>query len=135
MYAYTSQSLSQVLFLTVTLSINIGFGMYLFPSLFLALDRVLVVLFSLKFRKYFGKLRIFKASLVAIKFALSIIDSVNEVVFGVYSVSYFGLKLFNLFIMIFVLLTISVLYTVMAAQIFSSKKQMASSRRSGSNMG
>ena len=54
MYGNTSDTFSQVLVIIANIAKNTGFGMYLFPSLFLALDRVLVVLFPLTFRKYFG---------------------------------------------------------------------------------
>ena len=110
-------------------AINIGFGLYLFPSLFLAFDRVLVVMFPLTFRNHFGKLRMFKAVIFSIRFTLVIADSVFEIVFGMFASSSIVLKSINLGLLILVLLAIIVLYSTMAAQIVWSSKRMANSRQ------
>ena len=132
-YADIGDSVRQGLILTIFITTHSGFGMYIYPSLFLALDRVFIVLFPLKFRKYVGRLRIVKASLFSVKFTIGIVDSVNEVVFGMNSISNQVLKSMSLILNVFVLLTISALYSIMAVQIVRAGKKMANSKQAGGN--
>ena len=128
-----SVEIMTVLSLISTIAINSGFGIYLFPSLFLALDRVLVIMFPLTFRKYVGRMRMLKAVLVVIKLTVRVVDSVHEYFFGVFSFSNFVLKSINLCIFIAVLITIIILYTTMALQIIRSSRKLANSRQTGAN--
>ena len=69
-YANLDNDVKQSLFLFCLIALNSGFGMYLYPSLFLALDRTLVVLFPLTFRDYVSKLRIVKIIWASIPYGL-----------------------------------------------------------------
>ena len=60
---------------------NFGFGLYLYPSLFLAVDRFVVVLFPLKFREMKFKVRCFKSILFGTHFSVAIFDSVLQLVY------------------------------------------------------
>ena len=57
-YTNFSHSFNQVVFVVFLLAINSGFGLYIYPSFFLALDRILVVMFPLTFHTYVAKLRV-----------------------------------------------------------------------------
>ena len=112
-------------------SLSFTFGLYLYPSLFLAVDRFVVVLFPLKFRELTGKVRCFKAVLFAIQFLISIGDSYTMLVYGLHSVPSLFLKSMSIFINIIVLLALTIMYTTMVVMIIKTSRQMATSRQQG----
>ena len=128
-YGGFSDEVNVYLHFVSTVTFNNGFGLYLFPSLFLALDRVFVIRFPLTFRDYEQKLRIFKSIVVLVRITLGILDCFYDLVYGLFSFGSYAVKMITLFIMILVLLTISVLYTVMVVQIIWSSKKMSNSRQ------
>ena len=69
----------------------------------------------------------------SVKFTIGIVDSVNEVVFGMNSISNQVLKSMSLILNVSVLLTISALYSIMAVQIVRAGKKMANSKQAGGN--
>ena len=133
LYCNLSENLSQGLFFSVLVGVNTVFSLYLYTSLFLALDRFLVVLFPLKFRDYVGKLRIFKAVWAGMHVIYSTLDSINQIVFGINSASFSIFKLISVSLTFFILTTISILYTIMAMQIIRSSKKLAKSRQDRTN--
>ena len=134
-YANGIHILDRTAFFVLLITLHCGFGLYLCPPLFLAFDRILVVMFPLKFRRYVSKLRVVKAVWLGIHFMVTVSDAVNHFMFGFNSLPVKVLKLIALTISLLVLLLISVLYIIMALQIIRSSKKMKNSRQTGTTGG
>ena len=117
------------------ISFGSSFGFYLYPSLFLALDRILVVMFPLKFHKYEAKFRILKAVWLGTHFSFMVLNTVVDVMFGFDSFLSQVFEIMQTCIVLFVLLTITALYTTMVVQIIRSSKKMAESQQVGRKEG
>ena len=121
------------IFAVCMVATSFTFGLYLYPSLFLAVDRFAVVIFPLKFREMTGKVRCFKAVLFAIQFLISIGDSYTMLVYGLHSVPSLFLKSMSIFINIIVLLALTIMYTTMVVMIIKTSQQMAPLKRNNKN--
>ena len=132
-YVDLSDGWNQIVFIFLISALNSSFGLYLYPSLFLALDRFLVVMFPLTFHRYVTKLRIVKAVWLSLQVMFTFLNTANRVMLGIDSILSQILKILLTFTLIFVLLTICVVYTIMVVQIIRSSKKMATSRQVGQN--
>ena len=130
-YADLNATVKQSLFVICLILLNSGFGLYLYPSLFLALDRMLIVMFPFTHRDYLRKLRCVKVACVSIHLTLCVIDSIMEFVYGVDSLSYTILKTISTCLILFALLIISILYVSMAVEIVRSNRKLTNLRKRG----
>ena len=106
-------------------SLSLGFGLYLYPSLFLAVDRLLVILFPLKFRDWSGKVKFLKCTLIGLHVIFIVLGAIISEVYGIRSTpSAFFNAVFS-FLTAFLLLSITVMYSTMAVIIIKSSRQMA----------
>ena len=109
---------------------GLNFGLYNFGSLFLAIDRCLIVVFPYNFRELKGKLRVAKGVMIFCMGLLAVMASLLEnlartsfttkVFIGLYFVA-----------LILQILAIVVLYTTVIAKILTSDRKMKSSRHIG----
>ena len=127
---FTSQSVAVVMiaFKVFYITFVFGFGFYLYPSFYLALDRFLVVLFPLKFREYSGKLRGFKIVWFLINFSNRVSLSVARLMYGDDNLASQLASAFSSIDIITLTLATFVLYVVMVVQIIRSNKKMTKSR-------
>ena len=105
-----------------------GFGLYLYPSFFLACDRYLVVLYPLKFKEYLGKMRVAKFVWISIHLINQISLSLFRFIFGVGSILYKVTSAVSTLLIILVTLGTCFLYVIMIVQIIRSSKKIAKSR-------
>ena len=110
-------------------SSGLGFDLYLYPSFFLAVDRFIVIVFPLKFREMTGKVRCFKIILLGFHICDIFVALVVSTVYGTFALPSVITILLSMFMSVFVLLSISVLYTTMVVMIIKTSRQMAPLKR------
>ena len=123
--------LFEAIFTFYQTTVGLGFGLYLYPSLFLAVDRFFVVLFPLKFREMKVYVRCFKCAQLSIHVACIIIAVIFAGVYGSESLSFGVMKLIFISLLAFVLWSITVMYTTMVVMIIKTSRQMAPAMRRG----
>lgn len=99
------------------------------PSLLLAFDRCLVVTIPHKFQLYWGKLRVFKCTLVAITTIVSFSTCLCELLIGLESAITTTLLVIRSVIWLSQLITALVLYFVMGYKIFKANKNASNMRQ------
>ena len=104
------------------------FRLYLYPMLFLAVDRILVVKFPLTFTSYTRKVRGFKSCVLALNFLVNLLDITLDKVFAKF---FLGLRILNICWLVCILSITTFLYVYMAILILMSKKMLQGSRNSG----
>ena len=104
-------------FKVFTITFNFGFGLYLYPSFYLALDRFIIVTFPLNFRDHLTKLRVFKIFMFAIHFIDLAILSAAQVTYGQDNVAFHLGSMLAMVLFAFVFFTTSFMYAVMVFQI------------------
>ena len=126
----TSQSATVALisFRVFYITFVFGFGFYLYPSFYLALDRFIVVLFPLKFREYSGSLRVAKFVWFSINLANQVIICVARFMYGRDNLAFKLTGFVSLLFVILVTAATMVLYVIMVIQIVRSNKKMSNSR-------
>ena len=115
-----------------TFSVRLCVGLYLFPSLYIAVDRLVVVLFPLRFREMSKSMRFLKIILVGFHVVFSITDGIAELLDFNSSILFIS-KSFLVFLNAFELFTIVVIYIVMVAVIISSSRKMVHALQRGNS--
>ena len=110
---------------------NFGFGLYLYPSLFLAVDRFVVVIFPLKFREMKWKIFSFKTTLFGVHFAAAVADSVIQIVYKPGSFPSTVMKFIVIAMDLFELLALAVMYTTIVVMIIKTNRELAAARHTG----
>ena len=110
------------------ISFVFGFASYLYPSLFLACDRFLVVLYPLKFKDYIGKMRVAKFVWISIHLINQISLSLFRFIFGVGNILYKVTSAVSTLFIIVVTLGTCFLYVIMIVKIIRSSRKIAKSR-------
>ena len=113
--------LSCIRFFTVV----VLFGSYLYPSLFLALDRFLAVYFPHKFHLLFGRVRVGKIIAVSLNVAISSTDAVCTLLFGIKSSTALLVKAVNWLFLLTQLIVSVVLYVAIVVQLLTSSNKLA----------
>ena len=101
---------------------------YLYPSLFLALDRFLAVQYPHKFRVLAPKLKRVKLAFVLCTFVYGIITGVLQMFFSVNSLMYVIGGSLNILVILSQLLGSIVLYSLTAYRVLKSGRKMAENR-------
>ena len=114
-----------------TITFNFGFGLYLYPSFYLALDRFIIVTLPLNFRDYLTMLRVLKFFMFAIHFMDLAILSAAQVTYGQDNVAFLLGSMLAIVLFAFVFLTTSFMYAVMVFQIIRSSSNMTNSTTAG----
>ena len=126
-----NEKLLEAIFIFSQTTFGLGFGLYLYPSLFLAVDRFVVVLFPLKYREMTGQIRCFKGVLLGIHATDIIADVIVSMLFGTFSLPSVITIFISMLLIIFVLLSITVLYSTMVGMIIKTSRQMAPALQRG----
>ena len=109
-------------------AVNFGFGLYLYPSLFLAVDRFVVVVFPLKFREMTWKIFFFKSALFGVHFVAAVADSVIQIVYKPGSFPSTVMKFIVIAMNLFELLALAVMYTTIVVMIIKTNRELAAAR-------
>ena len=121
----------EVIFTFYLTSMALSFGLYLYPSFFLALDRFVVVLFPLKFREMTSYIRGIKFTLLGIHSFFIMLGVVVAELFGLNSPPSVVTKSIYNILNTFVLFSITVMYATMVVMIIKTSRQMASTMQHG----
>ena len=116
---------------TYVVAVNISFGLYLYPALFLAVDRFVVVIFPLKFRELKEKTRCFKVALFGTHFVVAVTDCVLQIVYKYNSFPSLVIKSVASVMNFFELLSVVVMYSTMVVMIIKTNREMAAARQTG----
>ena len=126
--ASKSMHVSVLAYKVYSISFVFGFGLYHYPSFFLACDRFLAVIFPLKYNDHCVKLRVTKI----VFFSINFINQFSVIVFNaMYGFEHALVRLTTLvsvFCNIFVTLATFFLYFIMVVQIIRSSRKMAKSQ-------
>ena len=97
-------------------------AVYLYPSLFLALDRFLAVYFPHKFQLISGKTRVFKIVMVSLSVVNSVVMILAELLFGFSSVAFMLLLAVFWFLLVSQFISSVVIYAAIVVRIFKSSR-------------
>ena len=99
----------------------------------MAVDRLLVIIFPLKFRKWSSIVRFVKCTLIGFHVIFIIFDTVIAEVYGLSSTPFAVSKAIFSFLTMFLLLSITVMYSTMVVFIIKASRKMAPAMQRAKN--